>query len=107
MTKGNFNTVGDNYCSLQVDRSPTGSGVSARIAVQHAKGLIKPGQVRTFRCGVNGSEFTGEVVKSTRLTKDGEENAVIVQVSGKGHYMGKACFTIEKDDPFQQGFLPK
>ena len=47
--------------SHQVDRSPTGSGVTARLSVQHAKGLIFLNQTRTFRNAKVNSEFTGKV----------------------------------------------
>ena len=93
-----------------MDRSPTGSGVSARVAVQHARGQIVPGQVRTFRSGVNGSEFTGEVYKTTTCgsVKDSNQrDAVVVRVSGKANYTGTSCFTLEADDMYQQGFLPR
>lgn len=50
---------------MQVDRSPTGSGVTARIALQHHKGLIGLNQTRTFKSGTSGSEFTGKAVEVT------------------------------------------
>ena len=86
-----------------MDRSPTGSGVTARIALQHAKGLIATGQTRTFESGACGSQFTGKVVTTTKLE---DFNAVIVEVSGKANYSGTAVFTREEDDT-QEGFLLK
>lgn len=47
----------------QVDRSPTGSGVTARVALQYHKGLIQLGQTRTFQSGATGSQFTGRAVQ--------------------------------------------
>ena len=44
-----------------MDRCPTGSGVTARIAVQHAKSLIKLGDERIFENGITHSTFTGKV----------------------------------------------
>lgn len=52
---------------LQVDRSPTGSGVTARIALQYHKGLIQLDQTRTFRSSTTGSLFTGKAVKASGL----------------------------------------
>lgn len=49
-------------CS-QVDRSPTGSGVTARVALQYHKGLIQLNQSRTFKSGATGSLFTGKAVE--------------------------------------------
>ena len=87
---------------LQVDRSPTGSGVTARIALQHAKGLIALGQKRTFQNGPLGSQFTGKPVKTTKC---GEFDAVVVEISGKAYYSGKSTFVVEDDDPLKNGFL--
>ena len=57
---------------------------------------------------MNGSEFMGEVYKTTRCGI-GEEmmEAVVVQVRGKAHYTGIATFTLEEDDQFHAGFLPR
>uniref|UniRef100_A0A7M4FLF1 trans-L-3-hydroxyproline dehydratase n=1 Tax=Crocodylus porosus TaxID=8502 RepID=A0A7M4FLF1_CROPO len=51
------------FGDAQVDRSPTGSGVTARIALQYHKRLIKLGQTRTFRSSTTGSLFTGKAVE--------------------------------------------
>ena len=85
-----------------MDRSPCGSGVTARIAVQHARGLIKAGQRRLFKSGGTGSEMTGMVVETTQY---GDFQAVIVEVSGKGHYSGTCEFMLEEDDRLKAGFL--
>ena len=47
----------------QVDRSPTGSGVTARIALQHHKGLLELDQTRAFKSSATGSVFTGKAVR--------------------------------------------
>ncbi|MEQ2238133.1 Trans-L-3-hydroxyproline dehydratase [Ilyodon furcidens] len=51
------------FAEAQVDRSPTGSGVTARVALQHHKGLIQLNQTRTFQSGATGSQFTGKAVE--------------------------------------------
>ena len=48
---------------LQVDRSPTGSGVTARVALQYHKRLILLNQTRTFQSGTTKSQFTGRAVQ--------------------------------------------
>lgn len=58
--ENSFNCV-KKYC--QVDRSPTGSGVTARIALQYHKGLIQLNRTRTFKSGATGSLFTGKPVE--------------------------------------------
>ncbi|KAI1897873.1 hypothetical protein AGOR_G00087740 [Albula goreensis] len=88
----------------QVDRSPTGSGVTARIALQYHKGLVQLGQSRTFQSGATGSTFTGTAVQETRC---GEFRAVVVEVAGHAHYTGVSTFVQESDDNLTNGFLLK
>ena len=80
----------------QVDRSATGSGITARLALAHARGLIQPGEVHEF-AGLSGVPFSGSI---NALTDDG----VIVTVAGRGHYSGRATLRVEADDPLSAGF---
>jgi trans-L-3-hydroxyproline dehydratase len=89
------------FAGRQVDRSPTGSGVTARIALAHAAGGLAIGETRRF-ASVTGAEFTGRVA---RVTRAGRFPAVTVEVSGRAHYAGTARFTAEPDDPLADGFL--
>lgn len=91
------------FAAREVDRSPTGSGVTARIALQHARGLIGIGQERRFE-SVTGALFTG---KAMRATKAGRFDAVTVEVGGRAHYTGTARFTLEENDDIGRGFLLK
>ncbi|XP_006864657.1 PREDICTED: trans-L-3-hydroxyproline dehydratase [Chrysochloris asiatica] len=92
------------FADEQVDRSPTGSGVTARIALQYHKGLVQLNQSRAFKSSATGSVFTG---KAVREAKCGDFKAVTVEVSGQAHYMGTASFIVEDDDPLKDGFLLK
>jgi len=89
------------FAGRQVDRSPTGSGVTARLAVQYRRRLIGMGQKRSFE-SVTGSRFVGAVVEEARA---GTQSAVVVEVAGHAHYSGTARFRLEADDPFPEGFL--
>jgi proline racemase len=89
------------FAEREVDRSPTGSGVTARIAVQHARGLIGLGQERHFE-SLTGAVFTGRALAETRA---GRFPAVTVEVGGRAHYTGHARFTLEPDDEIGKGFL--
>jgi len=89
------------FAERQVDRSPTGSGVTARIAVQHARGRIALGEERRF-AGVTGAVFTGRALREAGV---GPHRAVIVEVGGRAYYTGTARFTAEADDPLADGFL--
>lgn len=89
------------FADSQIDRSPTGSGVTARLAAMHARGEVRPGEERLFE-SIAGSLFTGAV---ETLTRTGSYAAVTVRVSGKAHYTGRAEFTLEDDDELGRGFL--
>ena len=85
----------------QIDRSPTGSGVTARLALAHARGEIGPGQQTDF-AGATGHRFTGEIVGTGTL---GARDTVTVRVSGRAHYSGEAIFRLEEGDTLGAGFL--
>lgn len=89
------------FADNQVDRSPTGSGISARLAIQHAKGVIAPGRVRRFE-SIIGSGFEGCVAGITRC---GTFPAIIAEVSGKAHYCGESSLWHEEDDEIGRGFI--
>ena len=91
------------FAEREVDRSPTGSGVTARIALQHARGLIALGRERKFE-SVTGALFTGKALRETRA---GRFPAVTVEVGGRAHYTGTARFTLEDGDDIGRGFLLK
>ncbi|XP_061098075.1 trans-L-3-hydroxyproline dehydratase [Conger conger] len=92
------------FADAQVDRSPTGSGVTARIALQYHKGLIQLGQSRAFQSGATGSLFTGKAVQESRC---GDFKAVVVEVAGHAHYTGTSSLVQESDDNLSCGFLLK
>lgn len=82
------------FADRQVDRSPTGSGVSGRIAIQRSKGLIAAGQTRIFQ-SLTGAHFTGSSITETKV---GEQTAYVVEVGGFAHYTGESTFTTEPGD---------
>jgi proline racemase len=89
------------FADREVDRSPTGSGVTARLAAMYARGSIGTGDTRLFE-SVTGARFTGEIARVERF---GPHDAVIARVGGRAHYSGEAVFTVEEDDPLGGGFL--
>jgi len=91
------------FADRQVDRSPTGSGVTARIALQHKRKLIKIGQIRQFE-SITGDIFKAHVLNETTC---GPYPAVRVDVSGKAYYIGKNRYSFDADDPLIKGFLLK
>jgi trans-L-3-hydroxyproline dehydratase len=89
------------FAEAEVDRSPTGSGVTARLAAMHAKGQIVAGQQRVFE-SIVGSRFTGAVARTTRA---GEHDAIVARVGGRAFYSGRAEFSLEDGDELGAGFL--
>lgn len=88
------------FADKEVDRSPTGSGVTARIALLVKKGLIDINQEKEFQ-SIIGTSFTGKAVK---LTKQWQFEAVIVEVSGMAYHTGSHSFYLEDADPLNEGF---
>jgi len=102
--EGTDNKPTQNICIFadrQVDRSPTGSGVTARLATMHARGQVGLGETREFESFI-GTKFTGKIIRRTRC---GEFPAVTVLVSGRAYYTGRSVFTVEDEDPLSGGFL--
>jgi proline racemase len=83
-----------------IDRSPCGTGTSARMATLHAKGLL--GLDEEFRHeGILGTVFTGRLVEETRI---GGRPAVVPTISGTAWITGFASYVVDADDPFPEGF---
>ena len=92
------------FAEGQIDRSPTGSGVTARFALAAAKGEIGIGQSREVR-GVSGEGFVGTLA-AVESTPDGL--IARVRVAGRAYYTSRSEFIAEADDPFSNGFdLPQ
>jgi trans-L-3-hydroxyproline dehydratase len=89
------------FADRQVDRSPTGSGVQARIAAMRSRGMIELGQERRFE-SLTGAVFTGKPVAETFA---GDVPAVVVEVGGHAHYTGRAAFTMEEGDGLEPFLL--
>lgn len=89
------------FADGQVDRSPTGSGVTARLAVMAAKGETQIGTDHAFE-SITGAVFAGKALSKTHV---GPYKGITVEVSGRAHYSGTAEFTMEDDDRLAGGFL--
>jgi len=90
------------FADQQVDRSPCGSGVTARLAVHYAKRLIGLNQKRRFCNSKVDSEFIGEVVLETTC---GSFDAVRISVQGEAYYTGTSQFFMEENDSLRHGFV--
>jgi len=88
------------FAEGQIDRSATGSGVTARMAVDAARGLIAPGAHRIF-AGASGVPFHSELLAEERL---GPHRAWRVRVAGTASFHGTATWTVDEDDYLGDGF---
>ncbi len=89
------------FADGEVDRSPTGTGVSARMALHFNNGEIGKDQKLIIE-SIIGTKFTGSV---HRTTKFGKYDAVIPQVEGNAYITGRHEFVIDPDDPLKEGFI--
>jgi trans-L-3-hydroxyproline dehydratase len=91
------------FANGEVDRSPTGTGVSARLALHHAKGEITEGQHIIIESILgSASAFTGRVVERTWV---GSFEAVVPEVSGTARITGRHEFFLDPRDEIGRGFL--
>lgn len=83
-----------------LDRSPCGTGTSARMATLHARGRL-PLNHDFAHAGVLGTVFTGRLHETTTV---GPYNAVIPSISGQAWITGTSTHTLDPTDPFPEGF---
>ncbi|MBC6409042.1 MAG: proline racemase family protein [Ekhidna sp.] len=89
------------FAEGEVDRSPTGSGVSGRVAIHHRRNELAVGESMRIE-SILGSTFDCKIIKTEKY---GSYQAVIPEVSGEAHYTGKNEFWIDPNDPFNKGFI--
>ena len=89
------------FAEGEVDRSPTGTGVSGRLAIHHARGELAEGEPLVVESLI-GSRFTGRVVRATSF---GPHRAVIPEVEGRAFITGTHEFFIDPADPWRNGFI--
>ncbi len=87
----------------QVDRSPCGTGTSAKMATLFAKGELKIGEEFYYE-SILGTIFKGEILGTTKV---GEYEAVIPRISGSAYITAFNHFVIEEEDPLKYGFVLK
>jgi proline racemase/trans-L-3-hydroxyproline dehydratase len=89
------------FADGEVDRSPCGSGTSARLAILDASGALTRGK-NLVHGGILGTQFLSQVVGDARV---GDHPAVITEVEGSAHLTGHHHFVLDPDDPIGTGFL--
>lgn len=89
------------FAAGEVDRCPTGSGVSGRMAIHKMRNEIEPGESMSIE-SITGAVFVGSVIEEVDY---GPFGAVIPQVEGTAHITGMHTFVIDPKDPMKNGFI--
>ncbi len=89
------------FAEGEVDRCPTGSGVSGRMAIHHRRGEMDLGDRKSIE-SITGSVFRGSVISEVDY---GPFKAVIPEVAGTAHITGAHTFMIDPNDPMKEGFI--
>jgi trans-L-3-hydroxyproline dehydratase len=89
------------FADGEVDRSPTGTGVSGRLAIHYRRGEIRKNQPIVVE-SIIGSTFSGTVVEEAAF---GPYAAIIPEVRGETHLVGSNELWINPQDPLKDGFI--
>lgn len=89
------------FANGELDRSATGSGVSARAALHYARGELKIGE----KISIESIIGTTMQIEMAGLTTFGPHKAIIPQVSGSSSFTGKNTFWFDPTDPLKEGFI--
>ena len=95
--------VSKNTCIVapgRSDRSPTGTGTSARMAVLHARGQMRVGDTMIHESLI-GSRFTGRIVAETTVAG---RPAIVPSIAGRAWITGFHTYLIDPADPWPEGF---
>lgn len=88
------------YGDKAIDRSPCGTGTSARLAQWYAKGLLKPGEDFIHESFI-GSKFIGRIEEETEIAG---KPAIIPSIEGWAKVYGYNTIILDDDDPYVHGF---
>jgi trans-L-3-hydroxyproline dehydratase len=89
------------FAEGEVDRSPTGTGISARLAIHYDNYEIKLNEPMIIE-SIIGTKFIGSVIEESSF---GHYKAVISKVQGNAFITGRNEFIIDPDDPLKNGFI--
>lgn len=84
----------------QVDRSPCGTGTSAKLAALYSKGEIEKDEAFIYE-SITGTKFIGRVLEDTKVE---EHYAIIPEITGRAFIIGYGHLVADDEDPFKYGF---
>lgn len=89
------------FGDAQADRSPCGTGTSAKLATLHGWGELAVGEEFIYESFI-GTTFKGVIKEETKI---GDYDAVIPMITGSAYLTGVATYLIDPEDPLKYGFL--
>ena len=84
----------------KIDRSPTGTALSAKMAILHKRGKMKAGETLTAT-SIIGSQFSGQILGKTKV---GSFDAILPQISGRAWITGTHQYMLDPADPWPEGY---
>ena len=100
LTNGVLDPARPDTWSGALDRSPCGTGTSARMAALHSRGQLAIGEDFSHH-SILGTEFIGRLEGETEF---GGQRAVLPTITGRGWITGRATWELDQTDPFQAGY---
>lgn len=89
------------FADGEIDRSPTGTGVSGRLAILHARGQLGIGDPIWVE-SIIGSVFQGRIEEEATV---GKHKGVVPEISGTAHMTGRSTLWVDPSDPVNPGFF--
>jgi proline racemase len=83
------------------DRSPTGTGTSARMAVLQAKGMMTVGDT-LIHSSIIGSRFIGKILE---INETAGHTTIVPQITGRAWITGQHTYLLDPEDPWQSGYM--
>ena len=84
----------------KIDRSPTGTALSAKMAILHRRGKMKAGETLTAT-SIIGSQFSGQILGKTKV---GSFDAILPEISGRAWITGTHQYMLDPADPWPGGY---
>jgi proline racemase len=89
------------YGESHMDRSPCGTGTTAKMTLLHHQKKLEPGRIY-YNAGPLGTVFEGRIIKTLPI---GEFNGIVGQIRGNAQIIGYHQFVLDDADPLPEGFL--
>ena len=89
------------YGESHMDRSPCGTGTTAKMTLLHHRGELAVGEIYTNTSPL-GTVFEGRIIETVLI---GEFEGIVARIQGNAQITGYHQFVVDEQDPFPEGFL--